>query len=201
MIADKKNVSRETSARLADFAALVRKWTPRINLIAPGTVADLETRHIEDSLQLAELAEPQGQDWCDLGSGGGFPGLVVAIATQQRATRVTLIESDRRKSAFLATAIRTLNLQHTQVLTRRIETAPAQNAAIVSARALAPLPKLMAYVHHHLAPGGAAWLMKGARWQEEIAEARNHWRFAVEPHPSRTDPNATILHVTEISPL
>lgn len=194
-------VSRETADRLAAYAALVRKWTPRINLIAPGTVADLETRHIADSLQLFTLAAPENQSWCDLGSGGGFPGLVVAIAAQERVVPVTLIESDRRKAVFLQTVIRELALRDTNVLAQRIEAAPAQKAAIVSARALAPLPRLMSYVHQHLAPGGAAWLMKGARWQQEITEARTHWRFHVEPHPSRTDPDATILHVTNLAPL
>lgn len=194
-------VSRETTDRLAALAALVRKWTPRINLIAPGTVAELEQRHIADSLQLFTLADPQRQSWCDLGSGGGFPGLVLAIAAQGRNVPVTLIESDRRKCAFLQTAIRELDLRETTVLTQRIESAPAQKAAVVSARALAPLPRLMSYVHQHLAPGGAAWLMKGARWQQEIHDARTLWRFEVEPQPSRTDPEATILHVTQIAPL
>ena len=194
-------VSRETADLLAAYAGLVRKWTPRINLIAPGTVADLETRHIEDSLQLFTLANPARQSWCDLGSGGGFPGLVVAIAAQGRAVPVTLIESDRRKSVFLQTVVRELALRDVTILTERIEAAPAQKAAIISARALAPLPRLMSYVHQHLAPGGAAWLMKGARWAQEVTEARTRWRFHVEPHPSRTDPDATILHVTEIAPL
>lgn len=194
-------VSRETADLLVEYARLVRKWTPRINLIAPGTVAELEQRHIADSLQLFTLADPRRQAWCDLGSGGGFPGLVVAIAAQGRDVPVTLIESDRRKSAFLATVIRELGLRDTTVLTRRIEAAPAQKAAVVSARALAPLPRLMSYVHQHLAPGGAAWLMKGARWQQEIHDARQSWRFEVEPQPSSTDPEATILHVTKIAPL
>lgn len=194
-------VSRETADRLAAYAALVRKWTPRINLIAPGTVDDLETRHIADSLQLVALAGPEPASWCDLGSGGGFPGLVVAIALQGRGIPVTLIESDRRKAVFLQTVIRELALRDTRVLAQRIEAAPAQDAAVISARALAPLPRLMPYVHQHLAPGGRALLMKGARWQQEITEARANWRFHVEPHPSRTDPDATILHVTEIAPL
>lgn len=194
-------VSRETADLLAEYARLVRKWTPRINLIAPGSVADLEQRHIADSLQLFTLANPERQSWCDLGSGGGFPGLVVAIAAQGRQVPVTLIESDRRKSAFLQTVIRELGLRDTRVLVQRIETAPAQKAAMVSARALAPLPRLMSYVHQHLAPGGAAWLMKGARWQQEIHDARQSWRFEVEPQPSSTDPEATILHVTKIAPL
>lgn len=195
------SVSRETSEKLAEFAGLVAKWTQRINLIAPATVADINSRHIDDSLQLAELAAAQNQSWCDLGSGGGFPGIVVAIAMQDKNVPVSLIESDKRKAVFLTTAIHQLGLKQVKVINQRIEAAAGQNASIVSARALAPLPKLMAYVHQHLATGGAAWLMKGARWQDEVSEARSSWQFNVEPFASRTDPAATILHVTQIKPI
>lgn len=195
------SVSRETSEKLTEFADLVKKWTQRINLIAPATVADINYRHIDDSLQLAELSGAQDQSWCDLGSGGGFPGIVVAIATQGKNVPMTLIESDKRKAVFLKTAAHQLGLSHVEVVNQRIEAVTAKNASIVSARALAPLPKLMAYVHQHLADGGAAWLMKGARWQDEVSEAKNSWQFNVEPFASRTDPAATILHVTQIKPI
>lgn len=192
----------KTTEQLRAYAELVRKWTPRINLIAPATVDTLEERHIADSMQLVDLARPRpGQHWVDLGSGGGFPGLVVAIALQGQEIPVTLIESDQRKSVFLNTVIRDLGLENTTVLTVRIEAAPPQQAEIVSARALAPLIKLMPYVDRHLAPSGAAWLMKGARWQQEVSDARQSWRFDLETCPSSTDPDATILHVTEIAPL
>lgn len=195
------SVSRETSERLADFAELVRKWTRRINLIAPATVVDINYRHIDDCLQLAELAAAKNQSWCDLGSGGGFPGIVVGIATQDKNVPITLIESDKRKAVFLKTAIHHLGLDRIEVVNQRIEAVTPQKASIVSARALAPLPKLMAYVHQHLADDGAAWLMKGARWQDEVSEAKNSWQFNIEPFASRTDPAATILNVTQIKPL
>lgn len=189
------NVSRETE-QLAQYAALLRKWNPTINLIAPATIEEIETRHIADALQLARLAPQSTGIWVDLGAGGGLPGLVVAIARPELAVR--LIESDQRKAAFLRTVIRELSLENTSVVCQRIESADPQNAANISARALAPLPQLMAYVSRHLMPDGHAWLMKGRNWQVEIAEARKTWSFDVKAHQSSTDSDAAILEITEI---
>lgn len=188
-------VSRETE-RLGAFAGLLRKWNPAINLIAPSTVDQLESRHIADALQLARLAKTTPGLWLDLGSGGGLPGLVLAIAHPQIPVR--LLESDQRKAAFLRNAIRELALQNADVICRRIEMADRQDAANISARALAPLPQLMAYVDRHLSPEGTAWLMKGRNWQKEVAEARKAWSFDMKAHQSSTDPDAAILEITGI---
>ena len=151
------NVSRET-AELAKLAALVRKWSPTINLVAPATLDAIEARHIDDSLQLVRLARFAAGDWLDLGSGGGFPGLVVAIARPDLS--VILVESDARKCSFLRIAGRELDLANLRILHGRIEAIPPQSAANLSARALAPLPDLLSYVGRHIGPQGRAWLMK-----------------------------------------
>lgn len=189
-------VSRETTALLDSYAALVRKWNPHINLVAAATLDDLFSRHIADCQQLAALSQSAQGSWIDLGSGAGFPGLVIAIERPDLA--VTLVESDQRKATFLRTVVRELGLPNIRVLTARIEAAEPADADHVSARALAPLPLLMSYVHRHLRPDGTAWLMKGRNWMSEVEEARKMWDFKLQSQPSATDPEAAILQIKEI---
>lgn len=182
--------------RLAILESLARKWTARINLVAPSTLSDFRRRHIDDSGQVADLAPDGASTWCDLGSGGGFPGLVVAALRPDVA--VTLIESDQRKCAFLRTAAREMGVSVT-VLDRRIEETPPQAADVVSARALAALPTLLPLVAQHLSSGGTALLMKGREVEAELDAARAAgWAFAAESLPSRTDPQARILRLTDL---
>lgn len=194
------SVSRETADRLDAFEALVRKWSPRINLVSRSALDQLQQRHIADSAQLFDLARIADGRWADLGSGGGFPGIVVAIlaAEQAPALEVVCIESDGRKAAFLMTAARELGLERVRVLAQRIEAAPPQGAQVVSARALAPLKSLLPLAVRHLAPGGYALFPKGAGHAKEVAEARADWRFDLTEHPSRTDPDARILKLEAI---
>lgn len=189
-----------TLERLHALEALVRRWTERINLVAPSTVPDLWTRHILDSAQLWVLAPRDALAWADLGSGGGFPGLVIAaLAADAGAPHVTLIESDGRKCAFLRTAIRELALP-AAVLDQRAEAAPPQAAAVVTARALAPLPTLLPLVARHLAPGGTALLPKGRDWQAELEAARAAgWSIGAEALPSATDAQARILRLRDLA--
>ena len=188
------NVSRETLEMLEAYAELLKAWNPKINLVSPKTLDELWTRHFLDSAQLLSFAQ-DAKHWVDLGSGGGFPGAVVAIMGGPE-TQVTLIESDQRKAAFLrAVARETVGFK---VIASRIEEAPPQNADVVSARALAPLSQLLPYVARHLAPGGRAILPKGRKAQDEIREALEHWRFDCETYPSKTDPDAVILTLGEI---
>lgn len=189
------NVSRETEA-LNRYADLIRKWSPRINLVAQSTIDEIETRHIKDSLQLVDAARTSKGSWADLGSGGGLPGLVVAIFRPDQA--VKLIESDQRKATFLRTVVRELSLSNVTIIAERIEETDRLYAANVSARALAPLPLLVAYVERHLAPDGTAWLMKGRNWESEVEAARNNWNFNLVTHSSDTDPDAAILEITGI---
>lgn len=195
-----ENVSRETEERLDILCALVEKWNKKINLVAPSTLKDIRQRHIEDSAQLFNLSSETARTWVDLGSGGGFPGLVIAIlANDLKPTlTVTLIESDARKTVFLRTAARELDLA-VQVTQQRIEHCDPQNADVVSARALAPLPKLFPLVHRHMAKTGHALLPKGAGWRKEVASARASWHFNLTRHDSLTDPDSAILEIRETS--
>jgi 16S rRNA (guanine527-N7)-methyltransferase len=194
------DVSRETAARLDAFAAVLGRWAPRINLVARGTLADLWRRHIFDSAQLLPLAPAGARIWADLGSGAGFPGLIVAILAAEAAPRleVTLVEADARKAAFLAEAARVAEAP-VRILAERAEAAAPLAADVVSARALAPLPALLPLVHRHLAPGGVALLPKGAGHGRELDAALECWRFSVQKHPSRTDPAAAILAIGDLA--
>jgi 16S rRNA (guanine527-N7)-methyltransferase len=191
------DVSRETCVRLDTYAQLLRKWQPRINLIAPKTLPMLWERHFLDSAQLLDCCPVFTGKWVDLGSGGGFPGLVCAILAAEKAPNlhVTLIEADQRKSVFLREVIRRTSIQAT-VLTERIELAPPQNADVVSARALAPLPSLLPLVYRHLAPDGQALLQKGAGHARELASARPDWQMNVEEITSRTAADSVILRIS-----
>ncbi|MFG6559090.1 16S rRNA (guanine(527)-N(7))-methyltransferase RsmG [Sulfitobacter sp. 1A15299] len=194
----KLDVSRETFEKLEAFAELVRKWNPRINLVSKSSLGDLWTRHIVDSVQVFKLAEGSGV-WVDLGSGGGFPGIVVSILNQEeRHFHVTLVESDQRKCAFLRTAIRELKLE-ASVKNERIEGIKSLNADVLSARALADLTKLLGFAELHLKPEGTALFPKGQSWQREEEEARRNWTYGLESVPSQTNPEAAILKIKDIA--
>ena len=194
------NVSRETFEDLQQFADLVCKWTPKINLISPATIPELWERHIVDSAQIYRFAPESYKKWVDIGSGGGFPGIIMAIIakTQQPDALFVLIESDQRKATFLRTAARELNLRVT-VLAERIENAAAQGADVVSARALSTLSTLLPLIERHLNSDGQAILHKGKKAGEEIADARQNWRFDLEEFSSLTDLGGQILIVKGIS--
>jgi 16S rRNA (guanine527-N7)-methyltransferase len=194
-----RHVSRETLARLEQHAELLGKWNPAINLVSPSSLKEVWSRHFLDSAQLLDLAPAATTHWVDLGAGGGFPGLVVAIlaAEERPELKFTLVESDRRKAAFLAHAAHTLGVG-AEVLGDRIESIPPLGADVVSARALAPLDQLLSHAAHHMKPGGVAIFPKGARHEEEIRQALEKWRFACEKHRSMTDPEAVVLTVGEI---
>ncbi len=192
-------VSRETSERLAAYEVLIQRWNPRINLVAPATLPHIGQRHIDDSLQIADHIIPQGGTWVDLGSGGGLPGIVMAIAFADHDVRFVMVESDQRKAAFLRTCVRELGLAKVTIENARIELVPPLNAAYLSARALAPLPKLMPYLQQHLASDGRAFLMKGRNWQAEVDAARQSFRFEIEAHPSKTQDGSAILEISGVS--
>jgi 16S rRNA (guanine527-N7)-methyltransferase len=189
------HVEQELRRRLDAFAELVRHWNATVNLIAPGDLGAIWTRHIEDCLQLVPLVPAGAARAIDLGSGGGFPGLVIAIAT---GISFDLIESDRRKAAFLREAVRATGAPAT-VHPSRIETAAVPPAPLVTARALARLPRLLELAAPKLAPGGTCLFMKGAAVEAELTEAAARWQMRVERIPSRTDPAAAILRISEIA--
>lgn len=191
------DVSCETLEKLHHFAELTAKWTQKINLVAPNTVPDLWSRHIVDSAQLAPLAPEGWERWVDIGSGGGFPGIVVAIFAEKDQS-VTLVESDTRKSTFLRTAIRELSLPAT-VQNHRVESLETKGFDVISARALAPLDVLMGYATRLLMPDGIALFPKGENYASELASARQNWDFEDEALPSITHPDARIIRLKRIS--
>lgn len=194
-------VSRETFERLTAYEQALLKWSPRINLIARNTHAEAWSRHVLDSAQLLPLAGANWRLWCDLGSGGGLPGLIVAIlqAEFEPQSQVVLVESDARKAAFLTLVSGQLGL-NTRVVRARIEALSPLGADIVSARALAPLPLLLAYCHRHMGPGGTALLPKGRAVAREVEDARQSWHFDLQTEPSRVDPEGAILVIRNLRP-
>lgn len=194
------DVSRETLARLDAFYGLLLKWQQKINLVAPDTVRSVWSRHFLDSHQLLALTPANDGLWVDLGSGGGFPGLYCAIVARERFPAMTfeLIESDTRKCAFLREVARQTDTPLT-ITNRRAEVVEPREAAIVSARALAPLSSLLPLVHRHLAPSGIALLQKGANHAEELETARRDWQMDVETRPSVTAPQSVVLLVRNLA--
>lgn len=193
------DVSRETFDKLQAFEALVRRWNPAINLVSKASLSSLWARHIADSAQVFALCPAGAAIWADLGSGGGFPGLVVALIAQQLRPdlRVTLVESDMRKATFLRQASQALDVPVT-VLSERIEAIPALHADVLSARALAGLPQLLEFAARHLKPEGVAIFPKGARFADELSEARPLWDFDVDTRPSLSEGGAAILVIRNL---
>jgi 16S rRNA (guanine(527)-N(7))-methyltransferase RsmG len=189
------DVSRETEARLREYLKLLITWNARINLVANAPEEQLWQRHILDSWQLLPLLVDG--PLADLGSGAGLPGLVIAIGREQETH---LVESDRRKSAFLIEASRALGLRHVSVHPARIEDAKLPPIQVVTARALAPLKILIPQAARILAPEGVTVFPKGRAVDAELTEAAPHWFMQVERFQSRTDAQATILRLSEIRP-
>jgi 16S rRNA (guanine527-N7)-methyltransferase len=187
----------ETRDRLRAYVDLLLRWNARINLIGRATEQEIWSRHIDDSLQLLPLMSGVAASFADLGSGAGLPGLVLAIASGRP---VTLVEADRRKASFLAEAIRITGAPAT-IAAARVETLSPLMAPLITARAFAPLPKLLPLAARHLAPGGILLLPKGARVEEELTAAAAGWHMRVERFPSRTAKDATILRISELRPV
>ncbi|MBS0563579.1 MAG: 16S rRNA (guanine(527)-N(7))-methyltransferase RsmG [Proteobacteria bacterium] len=194
------DVSRETLERLKLYESLLRKWNPAINLVSRTTIDAIWTRHFQDSAQVYALAPRPIGAWADLGSGGGFPGMVAAILAQGDglAAAFTLVESDSRKAAFLSTIARECGVA-LKVLSARAEVIPPLGADVVSARAMAPLDQLIALADRHLRPGGMALFPKGARHLEELRAAQEKWQFSWQTTASSTDPDAVIYRIKGIS--
>ena len=192
------DVSRETMSRLEAYAALLVKWNPKINLVAKSTVSSVWHRHMADSAQLWALAPKSAKTWLDIGSGAGFPGLVIAAIAVEKAPDlvVTLVESDRRKSIFLQSAAREMGIK-VQVVTKRIELLEAQNTDILSARALSSLTQLLEFAEKHRNKNGTCLFPKGVRVDSELTDASSCWHMAYETFPSMTDSDAVILRIGE----
>lgn len=194
------DVSRETLEKLKTYVDLLKIWNTKINLVSKSTLPDIWTRHIADSAQIYHLASHPVAHWVDLGSGGGFPGLVIAIMStdHQSPIKTTLIESDARKCAFLRTVIRETGAP-AHVISDRIETVEPLRADVVSARALASLDQLLKFVERHMSSSGTALLLKGANWEKEVENAQTLWNFDYQIAKSQTETGPVILSVTGVS--
>ncbi|MDR6263309.1 16S rRNA (guanine(527)-N(7))-methyltransferase RsmG [Roseobacter sp. N2S] len=192
------DVSRETTEKLAIYEALLKKWNPAINLVSKSTLKSAPVRHFADSLQLWKY-RTEFKSWIDLGSGAGFPGMVLAIiaSAEYPDAKFHFVESDARKSAFLRNVSRETQA-NTVVHTKRIEDAADLQADIISARALASTTELLSFSAPLLKKGGICLYLKGQNCQSELAEASRFWKFEAEQFASETDGNGTVLRVRDI---
>ncbi len=192
-------ISALATERLQIFVGLLAKWNAAINLVSAASLAEVWTRHVADSAQVLDVAPIRRARWLDMGSGAGFPGIVIALITADtpNAVEMTLVESDKRKAAFLSTVSRETGVPMI-IQAARIEAVAPQNADTVSARALAPLVRLCSFAERHLAPHGAALFLKGGHYDAEIAEARRTWSFALDVRRSSTDPAGVVLIMKDL---
>jgi 16S rRNA (guanine527-N7)-methyltransferase len=187
-------VSRETFLKLKEYEKLLTKWNSKINLVSKSTLRDFWNRHILDSVQVfCSIGEKTGK-WADFGSGGGFPGLVLAILSDEFgvSNSLCLIEADVRKSVFLRTVCRELGLV-VDVFNNRIEKISPMLVDVVSARALAPLKTLCFYAESHLNENGIAVFAKGENWESELLEAQKNWIFDYDVVTSKLHQGSVIL--------
>ena len=192
-------VSRETSARLEAYEALLLEWAGSVNLISRSTIPSIRERHILDSAQLYPIAKDDEAPWVDLGSGGGLPGIVLAIlaAGDSKTPEIHLVESDVRKATFLHHVVRELALP-VRIIRRRIEDIEPFQAGLITARALAPLPILLDLSSRFLGPSTRLLFPKGKRVDSELTAARADWHIEVEIIKSGTDPLGRILSLSNV---
>jgi 16S rRNA (guanine527-N7)-methyltransferase len=193
-------VSRETMARLDAFDALLIDYNARHNLIARSTVEQRWDRHFRDSAQLWRCFPPQARSFADLGSGAGFPGLVLAAFGADQGISSTLVESIGKKAAFLSEAIAAMGLANVRVIPDRIEKYSGPAPDVITARALAPLVKLLGYAAGMAGKSTLLIAPKGQDVEGELTEASKYWHMEVAREPSITHPGSTILLVRQIRP-
>jgi 16S rRNA (guanine527-N7)-methyltransferase len=195
-----QNVSRETLARLKTFVALLAEWNARHNLVSAKSLEDVWHRHVWDSAQLLRLVPDDAKSLVDLGSGAGFPGIVLATMLRERTGfRTVLYESIAKKCRFLEEASQRLSL-NVEVRNTRMEAAKRQAFDLVTARACAPLTKLLGYARPFQGPNTVSLFLKGQSIDAELTEARTSWRIDPVRHKSLTDPNGVILEIRGVAP-
>jgi 16S rRNA (guanine527-N7)-methyltransferase len=193
-LGEELHVSRETLARLAVYLELLRCWQRAINLVSPGTLADPWRRHFLDCAQLAALVPPGAATVVDLGSGAGFPGMVLAILGVQG---VELIESDLRKAQFLREVARATRAS-VKIHVERIERLAGWPADVITARALAPLPRLLVLADRFITADTVCLFLKGRSGASELTEARVSWHMKAEMRPSLSEPTGMVLQLRGI---
>jgi 16S rRNA (guanine527-N7)-methyltransferase len=192
------NVSRETLERLEAFVALLVDWNSRHNLVSARSLQDVWRRHILDSAQLTRFLPTNANHLIDLGSGAGFPGII--LAALRPGLSVTLVEATAKKCRFLAEADACLSTR-VRILNCRIEDVPRTPFDVVTARACAPLPGLAAHAQRFVGSNTVCLFLKGQNVGGELTEARNSWRMKVQSHASLSDPAGTVLEIHRLAPL
>lgn len=193
------DVSRETAGRLLRFDAVLMDWSGRHNLVARSTLSDRWRRHYLDSAQLFPLLPKDARRLVDLGSGAGFPGIMLAAMGAARGLAVTLVESTQKKAAFLAEAARAMDLT-VEILPARIETLARLAPDVITARALAPLPLLLGYAHRLSGADTKCLFLKGQDVEKELTDATKYWSMTVTRTPSLTSAQSSILAIASIAP-
>jgi 16S rRNA (guanine527-N7)-methyltransferase len=196
VFAERSGVSRETLARLTTYVDLLRDWNTRHNLVSARSLEDVWRRHIWDSAQLVQFVPAAAATLVDLGSGAGFPGLVLAELLRDRVT-VTLYEATRKKAEFLSLAAERLQLD-LDIRNVRIESVRRKPFDVVTARALAPLGALLGYAQQFTAKSTVCLFLKGQSVAAELTGARKSWRMKLSQHQSATDPSGVILEIREL---
>ncbi|MCU0954276.1 MAG: 16S rRNA (guanine(527)-N(7))-methyltransferase RsmG [Hyphomicrobium sp.] len=201
-------VSRETALKFESYATLLKQWQKAVQLVAPSTLNAVWWRHFADSAQLMALCPPGARTWLDLGSGGGFPGLVIALmacdpAAQAPGLRVTLVESDSRKAAFLREVARQAGCT-VDILGTRIESSSTRDKVgrveVVSARAVAPLTDLLGLAHPFWGPTTVGLFLKGRDVESEVEAAAQVWDFELELKPSLTEASSRVARIRNLNP-
>lgn len=190
-------VTRETLSRLSTYVNLLVEWNQRLNLVAPSTIPDAWRRHMLDSAQLEPLIPPGTETVVDLGSGAGFPGLVLAIMRPD--LKVHLVESIQKKCRFLEAVVAATGASAV-VHAARAEDLKGLKADLVTARAVAPLERLFPLAHPFFGPRTTALFLKGRSLNDELTLATKSWRLVATPIPSRSDPSGFVLRVTGLTP-
>lgn len=193
-------VSRQTAARLEAYDACLLDWSARHNLIARSTLEERWDRHFRDSAQLFALVPPDAKNLVDLGSGAGFPGLVLAAMGESRGLRVTLVESIGKKAAFLNAAIDAMGIANARVIPARIESLKLARPDVITARALANLSKLCGYAYEIGGETALCIFPKGQDVASELTEAAKCWHMEVERRASLTHPDSAILLIRNLRP-
>ena len=191
-------VSHETRARLKAYVRLLQIWNTRRNLVSQASLEGVWHRHVFDSAQLVSLIPQSARTLVDIGSGAGFPGLVVAIMLRERL-HATLFEATGKKAEFLRSVVDRLGLANVEIRNERVENAPRQKVDVVTARACAPLPQLLEYAQDFIGPETVCLFLKCQNLVLELTEARKSWRMKVRQHPSLTHPLGAVLEIRDLA--
>ena len=192
--AARTDVSRETLARLKLFASMLEDWNARQNLVSRTSLRDIWVRHFWDSAQLAKFIPAEACSLVDLGSGAGFPGLVLAELLRRRQLRIVLYESTGKKRDFLLAVATRLNLL-VEIRGDRIEASKPEPFDVITARACAPLAKLLGYAQAFWSHQTLALFLKGQNLGPELTEAHKYWKMNIQKHQSRSSSTGVVLEI------